>query len=302
MKRNTLALTSTVALSLAVSAHGQLLGGGLSGGLTGGLGGGLGGFTGGLNGGLSGGLGGAIDPSNDLARAAPRHLRPPVERRGAFGVNTAAQVTLGVGHGLREVGRTVAGVPVFAPQGAAAVVVAPSVRVGVIAAPVYRREGPDVIVEQPETFVPRGEVDHYMDTQERVLSRDLEGSGVTVERRGELVVLKLPADVTFAFNKSDVQPRFWRTLNAVARTIDDFNRTDVEIMGHTDAIGSDSYNYALSERRAGAVADFLAERGADSHRLVVEGFGKTEPVASNATIEGRAANRRVEIVLHAHTS
>ena len=255
MKRTTLALTSAVVLTLAASAHGQLLGGGLTAGLDGGL--------------------------------LP---------------DTTAQVTLGVGHGLREVGHTAAGVPVFAPPGAAAIVVAPSVRVGGVASPRYRRRGPDVIVEQPDAFVPEAEVGHYMDRQERVLSRDLEGSGVTVERRGALVVLKLPADVTFAFNKSDVQPRFWRTLNAVARTIDNYNRTDVEIMGHTDAIGSDAYNYALSERRAGAVADFLAERGADSHRLVVEGFGKTEPVASNATIEGRAANRRVEIVLHAHTS
>ena len=124
----------------------------------------------------------------------------------------------------------------------------------------------------------------------------------TPARRGDLVVLKRPADVTFALNKSDIQPRFRRVLSAVSRTIDDYNRTDVEIMGYTDAIGSDGYNYGLSKRRAGAVADVLVNRGADSRRLVVEGFGRTEPIASNATIEGRSANRRVEIVLHARTS
>lgn len=84
----------------------------------------------------------------------------------------------------------------------------------------------------------------------------------------------------------------------MARTIAAYSTTDVEAIGHTDAVGSDAYNFALSQRRGASVADFLVNRHTNPERLVVERLGKTEPVASNATVAGRAANRRVEIVLH----
>ena len=136
------------------------------------------------------------------------------------------------------------------------------------------------------------------DRQYRELQRDTAGTGVTVERRGADLVMELPADVTFAFDRADIQPRFVPALDAVARTIAAYPATDVEVIGHTDAVGSDAYNLALSQRRGASVADFLVSRHTDAERLVVEGLGKTEPVASNATVAGRAANRRVEIVLH----
>ena len=139
------------------------------------------------------------------------------------------------------------------------------------------------------------------ETQYRELQRDTAGTGITIEQRGADLIMELPADVTFAFDRADIQPRFVSALDAVARTIAAYPATEVEVIGHTDGVGSDAYNFGLSQRRGASVADFLVSRHTDPERLVVEGLGKTEPVASNATITGRAANRRVEIVLHGHS-
>lgn len=140
----------------------------------------------------------------------------------------------------------------------------------------------------------------YMDSQFVILRDGLADSGVTVVRRGDDIVLQLPADVTFAFNKSDLQPRFRPILTRVAATLNQFPATYVDVIGHADAIGSDDYNQALSERRAETVADFLVGHQALPARLYVAGLGESAPIASNATIYGRAANRRVEIILHPH--
>ncbi|UVO54155.1 OmpA family protein [Sphingomonas sp. SUN039] len=197
--------------------------------------------------------------------------------------------------GLRRVAQTSTGVPVFVRAQAlpAPVVIAAPV---VTTYPVYDRSvyygGPDVV------FLSSAQVGPYMDRQYGDLRRDMQGTGATVVRRGRDLVVQLPADVTFAFDKSDIQPRFYGTLNALARSLDSYRATDVEIVGHTDAIGSEDYNLALSERRGRSVADFLVNRSAEPSRLVVEAMGESEPVATNATIAGRAANRRVEIVLH----
>ena len=107
----------------------------------------------------------------------------------------------------------------------------------------------------------------------------------------------MPADVTFAFNKSDIRPRFYTALNGLAKGLNNYPATYIDVEGHTDAIGSLAYNQTLSERRASSVAGYLANRAVMPGRMHTVGYGKTEPKASNATIEGRAANRRVEIVL-----
>ena len=137
-----------------------------------------------------------------------------------------------------------------------------------------------------------------MDRQYQDLETSLRGSGATVRRRGDDLVVLFPADVTFAFDKADIRSRFYGPLNAFARTLNAYPGTDIEILGHTDSVGSDSYNLGLSERRGRSVADFLAERQVSPARMVVEAMGEAEPVASNATVEGRAANRRVEMVVH----
>ncbi|WP_315759945.1 OmpA family protein [Sphingomonas sp. Y38-1Y] len=137
----------------------------------------------------------------------------------------------------------------------------------------------------------------YMDRQERELRERTAGTGVEVVRRGDELVLDMPSGITFGFDSSAVKPEFRSTLDRVADTLRRYEQTYVDVYGHTDSVGSDSYNQALSERRAGAVAEYLTSRGVQSARLATRGFGKTEPIASNETEEGRAQNRRVEIKL-----
>ena len=135
----------------------------------------------------------------------------------------------------------------------------------------------------------------YMDKQERDLKARTAGTDVQVIRQGDELLLNMPAGITFATDRSDVQPQFRPTLDQVAQVLSQYEQTYVDVYGHTDSTGSDSYNLALSQRRATAVADYLASHGVNSARLGTRGFGKGQPVASNATEDGRAANRRVEI-------
>lgn len=137
----------------------------------------------------------------------------------------------------------------------------------------------------------------YMDKQERDLRARTAGSDVTVTRQGDELILNLPAGVTFPVDSATIQPQFRNTLDQVADTLKQYPSTFIDIYGHTDSTGSDAYNQALSERRAMSVADYLTTRGVQSARIATRGFGETQPVASNDTEEGRAANRRVEIKL-----
>ncbi len=135
----------------------------------------------------------------------------------------------------------------------------------------------------------------YMDKQERELRARTAGTDVQVIRRGDDLVLNIPSGITFAYDSASVQPQFQRTLDQVAQTLAEYNQTYIDVYGHTDATGSDAYNQGLSERRATAVADYLAGRGVQAARIGTRGYGKTQPIASNDTDAGRAANRRVEI-------
>jgi outer membrane protein OmpA-like peptidoglycan-associated protein len=137
----------------------------------------------------------------------------------------------------------------------------------------------------------------YMDRQEQELRRRTAGTDIRVIRQGDDLVLNMPSNVTFATNEASVQPQFRATLDQVADVLKSYNQTYIDVYGHTDSTGSDSYNLSLSQRRAASVADYLTSRGVQSARLGTRGFGETQPVASNDTEEGKAANRRVEIKL-----
>lgn len=137
----------------------------------------------------------------------------------------------------------------------------------------------------------------YMDRQEAELRERLRGSGVSVSREGENIVLNMPGNVTFETESAALNARFFDTLNAVAAVIDEYDKTLVEITGHTDSTGTDEYNQALSERRAAAVGSYLESQGVSTDRMVIIGYGEARPIATNATAEGRAENRRVEITL-----
>jgi outer membrane protein OmpA-like peptidoglycan-associated protein len=101
--------------------------------------------------------------------------------------------------------------------------------------------------------------------------------------------------VNFDFDKATIRADARPVLDEAIRTLEEERDVDVAVEGHTDAIGSDAYNQRLSERRAHAVADHLARGGVARSRMTVSGFGESRPVASNATDDGRAQNRRVEL-------
>ena len=135
----------------------------------------------------------------------------------------------------------------------------------------------------------------YMDKQERDLRARTAGTDVQVIRRGDDLVLNIPSGITFAYDSAAVQPQFQRTLDQVASTLAEYNQTYIDVYGHTDSTGSDAYNQTLSERRARSVADYLAGHGVQTARIGTRGYGETQPIASNDTDAGRAANRRVEV-------
>ena len=137
----------------------------------------------------------------------------------------------------------------------------------------------------------------YQDRQQAKLRERLAASGVSVTRDGDNIYLNMPSDITFATNSSDITPGFYETLNSVAIVLNEFDKTTISVYGHADATGSDSYNQALSQRRALSVSNYLASQAVVPARLQAIGFGETRPVATNDTVTGRAANRRVEIVI-----
>jgi outer membrane protein OmpA-like peptidoglycan-associated protein len=142
-----------------------------------------------------------------------------------------------------------------------------------------------------------GLVGNYMDGQEAALRDQLQGTGVSVTRAGDRIILNMPSNITFNTDQDAVKSAFYPTLNSVALVLNRFNRTIVDVHGHTDSTGSVSHNMDLSQRRALSVANYLNAQGVDSRRFAVTGFGPSQPVASNATEAGRAQNRRVEIQL-----
>jgi outer membrane protein OmpA-like peptidoglycan-associated protein len=140
-----------------------------------------------------------------------------------------------------------------------------------------------------------GAAGQYMDRQERRLRQQTAGTGIEIDRQGDELVLRMPEGITFAYNRSDIQPQFQGTLDQVAATLQEYRSTAIDIYGHTDSSGSDAYNQTLSEQRAQSVANYLTSRGIDRVRLATRGYGESQPIADNSTESGRAANRRVEL-------
>ena len=142
-----------------------------------------------------------------------------------------------------------------------------------------------------------GAVGQYMDRQQRALDEELGDSGVTVSREGDNLRLNMPGSLTFASGSDAVQPRFDPVLRDIAAVLGQYDKTLVDVVGHTDSTGSASYNETLSKRRARSVAEALERGGVIDARVVTDGRGSSEPTATNATPTGRESNRRVEILL-----
>ena len=120
---------------------------------------------------------------------------------------------------------------------------------------------------------------------------------MSVTRQGDRIILNMPSNITFATDQDQVRSEFYPTLTSVAIVLNKYNQTIVDVMGHTDNVGAEGYNFALSQRRAASVGQFLQTQGVTGNRLNIQGFGMSRPVASNATEQGRAQNRRVEIAI-----
>ena len=142
-----------------------------------------------------------------------------------------------------------------------------------------------------------GVVGYKMDQQIKELKEQTAGSGVDVTEvdGGNAILVNLPDGVTFDVNSYVIKPAFRNTLDTVANSLQTYPDSLIDVYGHTDSTGSDSYNQTLSERRAQAVSNYLTGRGVSSARIRWQGFGETAPIADNTTEQGRALNRRVEI-------
>ena len=142
-----------------------------------------------------------------------------------------------------------------------------------------------------------GSVGYYMDVQEAKLRQQLQGTGVSVTRIGDNITLNMPGNVTFKTDSADLNSSFFAVLDSVGLVLKEYQKTIVEVAGHTDSTGSAEYNQELSERRAQTVATYLAGKGLMDQRIITVGAGETHPVATNDTTEGRQLNRRVELTL-----
>jgi outer membrane protein OmpA-like peptidoglycan-associated protein len=140
-----------------------------------------------------------------------------------------------------------------------------------------------------------GSIGNYMDQQEAELRAQLQATGVSVTRAGDRIILNMPSNITFATDQASVKPEFFATLNSVAVVLRKFDRTLIDVNGHTDSTGSLQHNQDLSQRRANSVGSYLEAQGIDQRRMSAMGFGPSQPMATNATETGRAQNRRVEI-------
>jgi len=136
-----------------------------------------------------------------------------------------------------------------------------------------------------------------MDRRAAELRQDIPGA--KVERVGEGILVTFDTGLLFGLDSAVVRAAAQTNLRNLAANLDKYPDTDLLIVGHTDSTGTESYNLALSRRRAMAVADYLAAQGVARTRLKMDGRGELEPVASNATEDGRQQNRRVEVAIYA---
>ncbi len=137
-----------------------------------------------------------------------------------------------------------------------------------------------------------------MDRQAKELQQNIPGA--TVERVGEGIQVTFASGLLYDFDAAVVKTEAQSNLRALAGSLDKYPDTDLVIIGHTDQVGSASYNQALSERRAEAASRYLISQGVSSGRIATRGLGESEPVASNETEAGRAGNRRVEVAIFAN--
>ncbi|MGF1701899.1 OmpA family protein [Photobacterium makurazakiensis] len=142
-----------------------------------------------------------------------------------------------------------------------------------------------------------GGIGYYMDVQEAELRKQLQSTGISVTRDGDNIVLNMPNEITFGVDQTDLSTRAKKALYNVAIVAKEYDKTILNVYGFTDSTGAASYNLRLSQVRASEVTNQLVRDGVSGNRIVTKGMGEAHPVASNSNEQGRAENRRVEIVL-----
>lgn len=140
-------------------------------------------------------------------------------------------------------------------------------------------------------------IGHQMDQQAKELAKDLPGADV--DRVGEGILVKFPSGILFPFDSHQLQSNGMQNLADLAASLQKYPKTEVLIVGHTDSVGSESYNQRLSEERAESARQYLSSQGIAASRVRTEGRGETEPIATNETATGRQQNRRVEVAIYA---
>ena len=136
----------------------------------------------------------------------------------------------------------------------------------------------------------------YMDKHAKKLKQDL-GKSAEVERVGESILVTFDSGIMFDVDSYALKASTKANLDKMAETMKEYDKTEIIVMGHTDATGSDEHNQKLSENRAASVSRFLQQNGITAKRVTTKGFGEQKPVASNNTVSGREQNRRVEIAI-----
>jgi outer membrane protein OmpA-like peptidoglycan-associated protein len=137
-----------------------------------------------------------------------------------------------------------------------------------------------------------------MDKQAAEIERDI--AGAKVERVGEGIKITFSSGILFDVDQADLKNKSQTELAKLSAILNKYADTNIMLAGHTDSTGSEEYNLGLSRRRARSVAGYLTTQNVDPARFAVEGYGKSDPIASNDTSEGRAENRRVEVAIWAN--
>jgi outer membrane protein OmpA-like peptidoglycan-associated protein len=187
--------------------------------------------------------------------------------------------------GERQISRTAIGAVVGAGVGAG---------IGALAG---RDHAKNALIGAGAGALAGGAVGGYMDYQEHKLRQQLQGTGVSVTRVGNEIVLNMPGNVTFDTDRAEIRPDFYPVLNSVVLVLKEYEKTIIEVTGHTDSTGSDPYNLQLSQRRSDAIGGYLKGQGVNPMRVLTQGMGEQYPIAGNDTPDGRQQNRRVELRL-----
>jgi outer membrane protein OmpA-like peptidoglycan-associated protein len=141
-------------------------------------------------------------------------------------------------------------------------------------------------------------IGNYMDKQAAEIERDI--AGAKIERVGEGIKITFDSGLLFDVDKAVLKEESRQELSKLATILNKYEDTEILLEGHTDATGSEEHNLELSRERAQAVSNYLASLEVDPTRFTIMGYGESQPIASNETLEGRKLNRRVEVAIYAN--